>query len=83
MKSAKRAYERAVKLDPANVDGHYGLGLALASLKDPKAAEELAWLKARAQACGAACPDAKLLGEATLHIEAAMNGAPATAPAGG
>lgn len=77
MKSAKRAYERAVKLDPANVDGHYGLALALVGLKDPKASEELAWLKARALACAGRCPEAKVLTEATTRIEAGL-AAPAT-----
>lgn len=77
VKSAKRAYERAVKLDPANVDGHYGLALTLAALKDPKASEELAWLKERARTCGGRCPEAKILTEATTRLEAAL-AAPAT-----
>lgn len=70
MKAAKRAYERAVKLDPDNVEGRYGLAMALANLKDAKAADELAWLKARAQRCGGICPDADLLTVAPAQVEA-------------
>ena len=75
-KGSKRAYERAVKLAPDDVSLRAGLGVALAHLKDGKVQEQLAWLKARAEACGAGC-DAATLQAATAEIEKAMAGGPA------
>lgn len=77
-KGARRAYERAVKVAPDDPMSHAGLGLALANLKDLKAQAELDWLKARAQACGEACPEAARLKSLAGAVEAAM--APSGAP---
>lgn len=70
-KGAKRAYERAVKMAPDDLGARGGLGLALARLKDPKAQDQLAWLKAKAGACGAGC-DAGLLRNLTAEVEKAL-----------
>jgi len=79
-KGARRAYERAVKLEPDNAAAHGGLGVALGGLKDPKAQGELDWLKARAAACAEACADAAALKAAAQAVEGAMA---APAPAAG
>jgi Flp pilus assembly protein TadD len=78
-KASRRAYERVVKLTPDDAGAHAGLGMALANLKDPKAQGEIDWLKARLQACGAACPDAANLKALTGAVEGAVAGAPAPA----
>lgn len=72
-KGARRAYERAVKLDPDDLASHAGLGLALANLKDAKAHEQLDWLKAKAGDCAAGC-DAGLLKSLTDEVEQAIGG---------
>jgi Flp pilus assembly protein TadD len=59
-KGARRAYERALKIAPDEVDARGGLGLALARLNDPKAQDQLDWLKTRAAACGPGCDAARL-----------------------
>ncbi|MFC3076466.1 tetratricopeptide repeat protein [Phenylobacterium terrae] len=74
-KGAKRAYERAVRLEPDSIAARQGLGLALASLKDAKAQEQLAWLKAKAAACADACAEAAELKAATQAVEGALAGA--------
>lgn len=74
-KGAKRAYERAVKMAPDDLGTRGGLGLALARLKDPKAQEQLAWLKAKAANCGAGC-DAAALRSLTAEVETALGAAP-------
>jgi Flp pilus assembly protein TadD len=56
--SSRRAYKRALYLRPDEVVSRAGLAVALLALNDPKAAEQAAWLKARAAACNDACPDA-------------------------
>ena len=71
-KGARRAYEKAVKLAPDDPMSHAGLGQALGNLKDAKAQAELDWLKAKAQACGAACPTD--LNALAGMVEAAMAG---------
>jgi Tfp pilus assembly protein PilF len=77
-KAARRAYERAVKIDPDDLASHAGLGLALANLKDPKAQAELSWLKGKADGCGASCDTVKSL---TSQVEQAIGaGAPETKP---
>ena len=73
-KGARKAYERAVKLSPDDLPSHAGLGLALANLKDPKAQDELTWLKAKADACAAGC-DPTALKSLTAEVERAMSGA--------
>lgn len=80
-KGARRAYEKAVKLAPDDVQLHAGLALALANLKDPKAQEEAAWLKARAQTCGERCPEAATLNRAIGEVDAAISNQAAPKPA--
>lgn len=75
-KGAKRAFEKAVKLDPNDVTSRAGLGMALAKLQDAKAQEQLAWLKAKSEACGAGCADSAKLKAATMEVEGALSGAP-------
>lgn len=77
-RGAKRAYERAVKLEPESIAAHQGLGVALGGLKDAKAQEQLDWLKAKAQTCGA-CAEAGSLKAATTAVENAMAAAPTAA----
>lgn len=79
-KGSRRAYERAVKLNPDDVTAHAGLGTALARLKDPKAQAELDWLKAKAQACGGSCPDDAALKAGADQVQGAMSGADAPKP---
>ena len=74
-KGAKRAYQRAVRLEPDSIPARQGLGLALAGLKDAKAQEQLAWLKARTAACAEACAEAAELKAATSAVESALAGA--------
>ena len=70
-KGARRAYERAVKIAPDEVGARGGLGLALARLDDPKAQDQLDWLKAKAAACGPGC-DAERLRAVIAELEKAM-----------
>ncbi|MBU1376871.1 MAG: tetratricopeptide repeat protein [Alphaproteobacteria bacterium] len=72
-KGARKAYERAVKLSPDDLPSRAGLGLALANLKDPKAQDQLTWLKAKAADCGAGC-DAATLKSLTAEVERAVGG---------
>lgn len=72
-KGARRAYERAVKLAPDDLLSRGGLALALANLKDAKAQDQLTWLKAKAQDCGAGC-DAAMLKSMTADVEKAVAG---------
>lgn len=72
-KGARKAYERAVKLSPDDLPSRAGLGMALANLRDPKAQEQLAWLKAKAADCGAGC-DAAALQSLTAEVEKALAG---------
>jgi len=64
-KGSRRAYAKAVKLKPDDLNSHAGLALALANLKDPAAQGEVAWLKSKAQACGDSCPEAAQLKDLT------------------
>lgn len=80
-KGARKAYERAVKLEPDSVAAHGGLGLALAGLEDPRAQGELDWLKARTASCGGTCAEAEALKTATEAIEQAIAGAAPAAAA--
>jgi tetratricopeptide (TPR) repeat protein len=79
-KGARKAYERAVKVDPDDAMSHAGLGLALANLKDPKAQDQLNWLQAKAQACGDACPEAGSLKALTGAVQGAIAGTEAPKP---
>jgi predicted Zn-dependent protease len=80
--NSRRAYAKAVKLAPNDANGHAGLGLAMANLQDPKAQEQLDWLKAKAKACGDGCPDADHLKRFSETVEGAMT-APAAAASDG
>jgi Tfp pilus assembly protein PilF len=75
-KGARRAYERAIKLEPDDLPSHAGLGIALANLKDAKAQEQLTWLKAKADACTTDCGTLKSL---AAQVEAAVSGGAAPA----
>lgn len=79
-KGSRRAYEKALRLSPDDLQIHAGLGLALANLKDPKAQTEVDWLKSKAQACGETCPDAARLKAFSSQVESAMAPAAAEAP---
>ena len=59
--ASRRAYKRALYLAPDDVVSHAGLGLALVALNDPRAQTQADWLKAKAEACKDACPEAPLL----------------------
>ena len=59
--AARRAYKRALYLAPDDVISHAGLGAALVALNDPKAQAQADWLRAKAEACRDACPEAPLL----------------------
>ncbi len=73
---AVKAFERAVKLDPTQVDPHREYALTLVKLKKAdKAAEQLAWLKSQAAACGDTCAQAADLKAAVAAVEQAMTGA--------
>lgn len=72
-KGAVKAYQRAVKADPAPVAPHRELGLAFARMKDTaKATAELDALKARSTTCNATCPEAAELTAAITAIEQAL-----------
>ena len=74
-KGARRGFDKAVRFAPDSIEAHRGLGVALGNLKDPKAQGELAWLQAKAQACGG-CTDAGALKTAIEAVTAAMGAAP-------
>ena len=78
-KGARKAYERAVKLAPDDLPSRAGLGMALANLKDPKAQEQLEWLKARAATCTGACNSMQLQ-SLTAEVEKAVAGGTVAAP---
>ena len=79
VKGAAKAYEKAVKLDPAPVAPLREYALSLAQLKQTdKANAQLAALKTRATTCADTCPDAADLKAAVSAVEAAMaSGSPA------
>lgn len=85
VKGASKAYQKAVKYDPAPVAPHRELALSFAKLKDtPKATAELDALKARAATCANTCPEAADLKAAVDAVQAALAsttpGAMLTAP---
>jgi tetratricopeptide (TPR) repeat protein len=80
-KGAAKALERALKLDPAPLDVHREYAIALARSKQPdKAAAQLADLKAKADACHDACPEASDLKAAIAAVEDALKPADPAAP---
>jgi cytochrome c-type biogenesis protein CcmH/NrfG len=75
-KGARGTYTTAVRLQPVDPEAHAGLGVALARTKDPRATQQLAWLDAKAQACGATCARiAKLKSDVETAIAEAARGA--------
>lgn len=83
-KGARKAYEKAAKLKPDDVDTQRELTLTLVRLGETeKAAAGLNALKARDTACAGACPEAAALKTAVARVEAAIAAAatPAAAPA--
>lgn len=75
-KGARRAFERAVKIDGNDIVARQGLGVSLVQLKETdKARGELDWLKARAAACAKTCPEAAALDSAAGAVERALAGA--------
>ncbi len=81
-KGAARAFERALKIDPAPIDTRRDYVVALANAKmTDKATTELGKLKTRADACHDTCPEAQMLKTAIGQAEDAMKPAdPAAAP---
>ena len=73
LKGAQKAYEKAVKADAKNIDAHRELGVTYAKTgQAPKADQELSALKARADACKDACPEATALKAAISAVQGAM-----------
>jgi tetratricopeptide (TPR) repeat protein len=73
LKAARKAYERAVKLDAAMVPARRELGVTLAKLGDPaKAQAQLDELKARDATCAGSCAQSADLKAAVGAVEAAI-----------
>jgi predicted Zn-dependent protease len=75
---AARTYSAVVRLDRTDPVAHAGLGVALARLNDPKAKDQLVWLKGRAEQCAGRCPDAERLAVLTGSVAAALQPRPGT-----
>src|SRR5215218_7959929 len=59
LKGAQKAFENSVKFDDKNIDAHRELAITYAKTgQAPKAEKELGALKAKADACKDACPEA-------------------------
>ena len=72
-RGARRAYERAIRLDDAPVAPHRELGLSAVRLHDAAAANaQLALLQQRQTACGGTCPQAAELQAAIAALTAAL-----------
>lgn len=72
-KGARKAYERAVKLNPEDIAARRELAINLAKIGEPeKARSELAYLQGRAATCAEACPNAALLKSGIAAIETAL-----------
>lgn len=75
VKGAADAFARAVKLAPDQVTIRTEYAVALARNGDPdQARAQFAILKARADACGGACPQADDLKAALVRVQAALAG---------
>jgi Flp pilus assembly protein TadD len=82
LKGARKAYERAARLKPEDIDTRRELAVTLAGLGETdKARAELDTLKARDKACAGTCPDAASLKTAVARVEAALAQAPAAGAA--
>lgn len=81
LKGARKAYEKAAKLKPDDIDTRRELAITLARLGETeKATVELNALKARDAACAGKCAEAAALKAAVARVEAAL-AAPAPTPA--
>lgn len=81
-KGARKAYEKAAKLKPEDVDTQRELTLTLVKLGETdKAAAGLAALKARDATCAGKCPESAALKTAVTRVEAAIAAAAAPTPA--
>ncbi len=79
-KAARKAYERAAKLKPEDIDTRRELALTLIRLGETdKAKAELDVLKARDTTCAGKCPESAALRTAVTKVEAAL-AAPAPTP---
>jgi tetratricopeptide (TPR) repeat protein len=73
LKRARGFFEKAVKYDDSLIQAHKELGVTYAKLGDKgKAGAELAALKARADKCGATCPEAADLKAAISVLSTAL-----------
>ena len=73
LKAARKAYEKAVKLDSAMVPARRELGVTLAKLGDPARAQaQLEELKAREATCAGSCAQSADLKAAVGAVEAAI-----------
>ncbi len=82
LKGARKAYEKAAKLKPDDIDTRRELALTLVKLGDTeKATAELTALKARDASCAGKCPEAAALKTAVTRVEAAMAAAASPAAA--
>lgn len=81
-KGARKAYEKAAKLKPEDIDTRRELALTFVKLGETeKANAELTTLKTRDAACAGKCPDSAALKTAIGNVEAALAAAaPAAAP---
>ncbi len=79
-KAARKAYERAVKLKPEDIDTRRELALTLIRLGETdKAKAELDALRARDTTCAGKCPESAALRTAVTKVETAL-AAPAPTP---
>jgi Tfp pilus assembly protein PilF len=73
LKGAQKAFENSVRFDDKNIDAHRELAITYAKTgQAPKAEKELGALRARADACKDACPDAGKLKASIAATEGAM-----------
>ncbi len=72
-RSAVRAYEKSVKLDPVRIDARRDYAVSLARLKQAdKAGAQLDGLKSEAASCNETCPQASDLKAAIAAVQQAM-----------
>ncbi|MFZ5669459.1 MAG: tetratricopeptide repeat protein [Pseudomonadota bacterium] len=73
LKGARKAYEKAAKLKPDDIDTRRELGITLARLGETERARaELEALRARQTACAGACAEAAALKTSVAALEAAL-----------
>ena len=69
---ARRSYTSAVRITPGDPESRSGLGVAMAHTNDPKAQEQLTWLRAKVAACTSNCGS---LTRFTAEVESAITAA--------